>query len=320
METVEQKTSEFFSLKSNSQWSDVPTFGKRVFVGAVIVSMFVHIIGLVLSWLHTTHDPFVNKNSQPVKIRISQPTTDALNLEKSKRMVETPQTETAPPKDADYLGPQDHSTLKETKLAKRFLNDEKALDPGQRGVQEAAKNSKVSNPLLTAPRQPSQMASSQQTPAPMMLQPGAGTLSMPKSQYEKLLPSSDLSPFGKENGGYTEMIDAPIPEGDRFNMNTAGFKFISYFTGMRKDIERVWIYPREAVERGLSGQVHLELIIEKDGTVSKVRVVKSSGFAILDENIVRTIRQASPFSPIPKGWKKDRIQVTGEFHYVLAAH
>ena len=79
----------------------------------------------------------------------------------------------------------------------------------------------------------------------------------------------------------------------------------------------VWIYPSEAVRRGLQGAVQLEMVIEKDGRVSRVRIVQSSGYTSLDENMVKTIKLASPFAPLPKTWGKERLVVTGSFHYIL---
>lgn len=69
--------------------------------------------------------------------------------------------------------------------------------------------------------------------------------------------------FAKPNGGYLENIDADVAEGDRIDMNTSSFKFISYFTGLRKQIELVWVYPLDAAQRGLQGVVQLEMVIEK---------------------------------------------------------
>jgi protein TonB len=152
---------------------------------------------------------------------------------------------------------------------------------------------------------------------------GPGTLSIgarktkPRTNYEKLLPDKTDDVFNKTGGGYVEPLDASIPASDHIDMNTTSFRYISYFTGLRKQIEMVWIYPAEAVQRGLQGAVQLEMVIEKDGKVSKVRIVQSSGYSTLDENMMKTIKLASPFAPLPKNWGKQRLVVTGSFHYIL---
>ena len=140
----------------------------------------------------------------------------------------------------------------------------------------------------------------------------------PRNAYEKLLPDRSYDVFNKPNGGYMEHVDAEAAEGDRIDMNTSSFKFISYFTGLRKQIELVWIYPADAAQRGLQGIVQLEMIIEKNGRVSKVRVIESSGYVSLDDSMVETIKLASPFAPLPKAWGKERLVITGSFHYILS--
>ncbi len=243
--------------------------------------------------------------SNSVKIRVSPTAKSANDLLAGKKVLETPQVETEPPKSSDFVGEKDHTAVKETKIAKRLLTNDRSLDPGVKGKKEAVDTTKS-------------------LPTPRQIISGTGTLAIPgttaapRNNYEKLLPSREKDVFGSPTAGYAEYIDSDIPEGDRIDMNTTSFRYISYFTGMRKAIEMVWIYPREAIERGLQGEVQLELIIEKDGKVSKVRVLNSSGYAVLDDNMVKTIKLASPFAPLPKGWKKDRIQVTGAFHYILS--
>jgi len=61
-------------------------------------------------------------------------------------------------------------------------------------------------------------------------------------------------------------------------------------------------YPREARRRGEQGDVVLELEVAADGTVSKVRVVQSPGFPLLDEAAVRAVRDAR-FVPASAGGK-----------------
>lgn len=300
-------------------WHDLPRYGRKLLIAAVLLSLLFHTASYLsaIRWGHWTDLPAVDQE-KPVKIRIAEvPVNGKKKDDLAKKMMETPQVETKPPKDSEYMGPQDHAVEKETKLARKILNQDKALDPGAKGRQDAKDHTKtLPMPNATAP--------SKSLPTPKQMITGPGTLAIPGTQvaprnnYEKLLPNKETDVFGTPGAGYAEYIDKNIPEGDRIDMNTTAFKYISYFTGMRKAIELVWIYPREAIQRGLQGEVLLEMIIEKDGTVSKMRVVNSSGFPVLDDNMVQTIKMASPFAPLPKGWKKERILVTGAFHYILS--
>lgn len=288
-------------------WKDLPRFGRKLLLSAVFLSLLLHVVSFLSADRFGAWDNSSQELPQEkVKIRITDTSRKTSESElKGKKVLETPQAETKPPKVANHVGPQDHATDKETKVTRKKLENDRALDAGQKGKQEA-------------------QAAAKSLPTPKQIISGPGTLAIPgtsaqpRTNYERLLPSKEKDVFGSPTAGYAEYIDANIPEGDRLDMNTSNFRYISYFTGMRKAIEMVWIYPREAVERGLQGEVLLELVIEKDGKVSKVRVVNSSGYVLLDDNMVRTIKQASPFAPLPKSWKKERILVTGAFHYILS--
>lgn len=59
------------------------------------------------------------------------------------------------------------------------------------------------------------------------------------------------------------------------------------------------IYPNLARRMGWHGKVLTSFIIHVDGTVSDVKILNSSGFKVLDENAVSTIKDVSPFPKPP---------------------
>ncbi len=89
---------------------------------------------------------------------------------------------------------------------------------------------------------------------------------------------------------------------------------------MRKAIELVWNYPSEAAQRGMEGEVTVEFVIAKSGSVSRIKVLKSSGYKILDDAIVEALRLASPFAPLPDGFGKQKMLITGSFRYILSPY
>ena len=50
---------------------------------------------------------------------------------------------------------------------------------------------------------------------------------------------------------------------------------------------------------GLYGDLRLLVIIRKDGSLEGIEVLKSSGYAVLDEAAIKIVRMAAPFSPFP---------------------
>lgn len=306
------------SNRPETQWVRLQRQSRKVILAALIVSGLVHLLSYVrLS--HHRYDPKVTiqQSQQPVKIRIvQQPKKAEQKTAEATKILETPQQETEKPKDATHVGNVNHSTEKETKV--KPMPRQKALDPGQKG-----------NPLAKQKSPPPPQAKKPDaTEVKKAISAKTGSVSIvdkkaekqPRNAYESLLPSSINDLYGQVNAGYQDYIDEDVDIGDRIDINTSEYRFIGYFTNMRKAIELVWNYPIEASQRGMQGEVGLEFAINKDGTTSRIKVLKSSGYDVLDRAIVDAIRLASPFSPLPTGFGKNKIVVTGSFRYVLSAY
>lgn len=54
-----------------------------------------------------------------------------------------------------------------------------------------------------------------------------------------------------------------------------------------------------ARKKGWEGRVVVAFVILPDGAVRDVRVVRGSGFSVLDRNAVEAVRSASPFPHPP---------------------
>lgn len=60
-------------------------------------------------------------------------------------------------------------------------------------------------------------------------------------------------------------------------------------------IERVKTYPILARRRGIEGTVHISFKIMADGNPHRIKILKSSGFSILDKATVKVVEKAAPF-------------------------
>jgi protein TonB len=76
------------------------------------------------------------------------------------------------------------------------------------------------------------------------------------------------------------------------------------FVYIRDLILKKLTYPLLARERGWEGVVLVFFVIRENGTVEKIRVMKSSGHEVLDEHAIRTVRSVQPF---PKPLVKARL-------------
>ena len=73
-----------------------------------------------------------------------------------------------------------------------------------------------------------------------------------------------------------------------------------YCGGVKRKIEKEKKYPRLAERNGYEGKVEIKFKILADGQVENVEIVNSSGYDVLDNEAVRAIRAAAPYSLIPE--------------------
>lgn len=281
--------------------SKLPSHGISIVLAMIILSLLLHVtsyLNLDYFFGDAARALFVSRKTPPVKITIVEkpprPLTEAEKQQERDRqkILETPQTKTEKPKHATHVGQQDHATDKETKLAPNAPRP-KGADPGQKGNPKAV------------------------TSIPDKIRRQSNEQPKARTGYEALLPMAQNDIPGTLNGGYQDYLDEDLAIGDRIDMNTTEFRYIGYFTGLRKAIELVWVYPGDAIRRGMQGVVSLEFVIAKNGKASHVKVLRSSGYEILDRYAIQAVEQASPFAPLPDGFGKERIIVTGAFQYVL---
>ncbi len=93
------------------------------------------------------------------------------------------------------------------------------------------------------------------------------------------------------------------------NENPSDEEMFRYQDIVKQKIEKVRRYPCRAERRGVKGSVYLEFVILSDGIVSKVRLLRSSGFKILDNEAISIIKRAEPFPPIPEKMNITQVQM-----------
>lgn len=106
-------------------------------------------------------------------------------------------------------------------------------------------------------------------------------------------------------------------EGEPIPLDTKDPKFSDYFEQLRRAIQRKWIYPREAADKNIGGQLVLEFGIAKDGQLRFIELRQSSGVAVLDDYAMNAVKLASPFPRIPDAMSQSGIPVVAVFHYII---
>jgi len=97
--------------------------------------------------------------------------------------------------------------------------------------------------------------------------------------------------------------------------DTKEYKYYGYMQRLKEKIEGIWQFPAEAAQRRLNGDVYIRFTINKDGKLSAVELVHTSGYKVLDDGAIRALRDADPYWPLPDSWNMDKLTITGHFVY-----
>lgn len=171
---------------------------------------------------------------------------------------------------------------------------------------------KTPEPRPTAPDpQPSQPTPSQ----PAVSAPPAAP-SAPQVAVARPLDSMRRQPGG--GGGLTGGGRGGV-EGDPIPLDTPEPKYQDYFNKIRERIKANWIYPRQAGDRGIEGELLIEFHIAKDGRLSHIELRHSSGTTILDDAALTAVKLAQPFPPVPDEIAKQTLAINGQFKYQIVS-
>lgn len=93
----------------------------------------------------------------------------------------------------------------------------------------------------------------------------------------------------------------------------------AYLHSFLKRLEAVGnkYYPEASIRYGLYGSLRLLVAVRRDGSLEEIRVLKSSGYAVLDEAAIKTVRMAAPFAPFPAelAATTDRLEIIRTWHF-----
>ena len=167
---------------------------------------------------------------------------------------------------------------------------------------------KTTEPSRPAPEtQPSQATPSESAPAPSQ-SPQVAVARPPTSIWRQ--PGGG---GGMQGGGRGGVEGQPIP------LDTPEPKYQDYFNKVRERIKANWVYPRQAGERNIEGELVIEFHIAKDGRLEFIELRDSSGTRILDDAALTAVKLAQPFPPVPDDIAKRTLAINGQFRYQIVS-
>ena len=115
-----------------------------------------------------------------------------------------------------------------------------------------------------------------------------------------------LTPVIRESKGESQRQQAMTPQPDKPAKLAIYPRYLQdesvledYILRVQKRIFENLNYPPLAKEAGWQGTVRFKMHLNAHGEVMEIRVVQSSGYVSFDENVTKTARSLSPYSPFP---------------------
>jgi protein TonB len=169
----------------------------------------------------------------------------------------------------------------------------------------AKKDSRMAREKPMAPGDPPMPAIERSRPEPAPREPMQEQSVVAERQLpslKELLPSATLLSSNSRT-------NAPV------NLNTKDPNYVTYFNKIKQSIESQWEYPQVALRYGLQGKLALEFTISGNGQLEQVRLLRSSGSQVLDEEALRAIKASAPFPPIPPWVKPSPLSISATMEY-----
>jgi len=108
-----------------------------------------------------------------------------------------------------------------------------------------------------------------------------------------------------------------IERGDTVWMDTQQDLLISFMRRFRNNIYGVWNYPESARIRNQQGSCLLRITVDRDGNVTDVKLMESSGYRVLDDEAMRAVRQGATYGPLPRAYPNDYLHIMALFNYQM---
>ena len=132
------------------------------------------------------------------------------------------------------------------------------------------------------------------------------------------IPVEKLQDFEKENS-LKKILESDKNSQETISLDTKDERYISYTRVIKKRLSSYWGYPRKAKEQLMEGKSHVLFSLSKDGRLIAVSVTGSSGYELLDQEGVDTIRRAAPFPAFPDSITVGRLNINVTFEYHLTS-
>ncbi len=87
--------------------------------------------------------------------------------------------------------------------------------------------------------------------------------------------------------------------------------FAPFMKKLQRDIKLNWKPPK----KNESNRVVLLFTVSKNGKVSNIKVLKSSGYKDVDKAAIKAVKDTAPFQPLPAEFEDNQVDIHFKFDY-----
>lgn len=170
------------------------------------------------------------------------------------------------------------------------------------------------------PRDSKPQTTQQQEPTPVTPEGWRPQQSEPPRELPDLKTLTQISPdtLAQIDSDWRQKYRKDIERGDTVWMDTEQDLLISFMRRFRDNIYGVWNYPDYALRRNQQGTCLLRITVDRDGNVTDVTLLESSGYRALDEEAIRAVRQGATYGPLPRAYPNENLKIMAFFRYQMS--
>ncbi|HCG72836.1 MAG TPA: hypothetical protein DE038_06000 [Nitrospina sp.] len=314
-------------LKRNKKWFENSLLNRTRLAGFLLLSVGLHISFVIAHMLMPVQKKEI-KGPPPIQVKYfeSQKKMDA----KPGKIVDAPKppVKSEKAKRKELLAKYDsRSHSNKNKTPEKIYKRKKTVVPKSKGVLSKTGSNQTREKKI-APKKQFRKQSHLKPRKQPLPESAIGTFrSITPDKMQKNKPSSRqrsgagstlalLDGFDADQFASLDTDSLEDSDDDELvSLDTTEVKYASYFARIKHQIERVWIYPSDAAQRGISGDLSLKFRISKDGNLMGVHLVDKSGYEILDVAALKAVKEAAPFYPFPKNIQREKISILANFVY-----
>lgn len=121
----------------------------------------------------------------------------------------------------------------------------------------------------------------------------------------------------KNEDSLKKVIDTKKDTEETISLDTKDKRYISYTKIIKQKLMEHWKYPPQAKANLIEGQSLILFSLLNDGSLTGMSITKSSGYEILDREVIDAVNNAAPFPPFPESIVVNKLNINASFEYRL---